>query len=230
MRPAVRRAARAESARIVRTFARDVFAADAVAAGRAAHQPPVLVGQRNAQAVDLQLGDVDDRLVAEAGAAADPLVECPRARLVVGVVEAEHRREVLDRLESFDRPAGDALGRRVGRDEIGMLRLEPLELVQQPIELLVGDLRVVVDVVALFVVADVVAKLSDAGEGIRSLARFAARDSPLRPRTIALRNYSIPCEHVIRQRHQGVALAARGKRGKTALGAIRIFHGAPPCY
>ena len=43
-----------------------------------------------------------------------------------------------------------------------MLRLETLELVQQPIELLVGNLRVVVDVVALFVMPDGVTKLPDA--------------------------------------------------------------------
>ena len=43
-----------------------------------------------------------------------------------------------------------------------MLGLERLELVQQAIELLVGDLGVVVDVVALFVVADRVAQLADA--------------------------------------------------------------------
>ena len=70
---------------------------------------------------------------------------------------------MLDGLEALDRTAGDALGRRIGRDEIGMLRLEPLELVQQPIELLVGDLGSVVDVVALFVVADGVAKLGGCG-------------------------------------------------------------------
>ena len=42
-----------------------------------------------------------------------------------------------------------------------MLRLELLELVQQPIELLVRDLRIVVDVVALFVMADGVAQLAE---------------------------------------------------------------------
>ena len=44
---------------------RHVLAAHAVAARRAAHQPAVLVGQRDAEAVDLQLGDVGDRRVAE---------------------------------------------------------------------------------------------------------------------------------------------------------------------
>jgi hypothetical protein len=61
---------------------------------------------------------------------------------------------MLDGGEGFGRASGDTLGRRVGRDEVRVLGLEPLELVQQPVELLVGDLRVVVDVVALFVMAD----------------------------------------------------------------------------
>ena len=46
----------------------DVLAAHAVAARRAADQPAVLVGQRDAEAVDLQLGDVGDRRVAESPA------------------------------------------------------------------------------------------------------------------------------------------------------------------
>ena len=69
---------------------------------------------------------------------------------------------MLDRLEAFDGPAGDALGRRIGRDEVRVFLLQPLELVEQAIERLVGDLRGVVDVVALFVMADRVTKLADA--------------------------------------------------------------------
>jgi len=44
---------------------------------------------------------------------------------------------MLDRVEAGDRLAGDTLRRRVGRDELGMRGLERLELVQQPIELIV---------------------------------------------------------------------------------------------
>ena len=69
---------------------------------------------------------------------------------------------MLDGFESFDRTAGDALRRRVGGDEIRMFRLEPFQLVKQTVEFLVGDLRVGVDVVALFVVANPVAELFDA--------------------------------------------------------------------
>ncbi len=62
--------------------------------------------------------------------------------------------------------AADALGRRIGGDEIGMIALEILQLAQERVELGVGDLRVLVDVVALFVMADLLAKLFDAGGGI----------------------------------------------------------------
>ena len=67
---------------------------------------------------------------------------------------------MLDGREALDGTAGDALGRRIGRDEIGMLASSALELVQQRVELVVGDLGLVVDVVALFVVADLVAELA----------------------------------------------------------------------
>ena len=148
---------------MVADVGRHVFAARAVAARRAAHEAAVLVGQRDAQAVDLQLGDVRRPAASpSAGALAHALVERPQLLLVVGVVEAEHRREVFDGREALDRAAGDALRRRIGGDELGMLRLEPLELVQQAVELLVGDLGIVVDVVALFVVPDRVAQLVDA--------------------------------------------------------------------
>src|SRR5437588_186061 len=48
---------------------------------------------------------------------------------------------MLDGREAFGRPPGHALRRRVGGDEVRMLRLEPLELVEQMVELLVRDLR-----------------------------------------------------------------------------------------
>ena len=47
-----------------------------------------------------------------------------------------------------------------------MFRLEPFELVQQPIEGFVGDLGIVVNVVPLFVMADLGAELLDSGQGI----------------------------------------------------------------
>ena len=74
---------------------RDVFAAHAVAARGAANEMAVLVGERDAQAVDLQLGDVANR-VGSAQPAPHALVEGAQFLFVVGVVERQHRGEVLD--------------------------------------------------------------------------------------------------------------------------------------
>ena len=81
----------------------------------------VLVGQRDAEAVDLELGDVGHRRVAQAGALAHALVEGAQLVVAVDVVEAEHRHGVLDGLEAVDGPAGHALGRRIGGDELRMI-------------------------------------------------------------------------------------------------------------
>ena len=108
---------------------------------------------------------VGNDFVAEPGALPDPLVERPQLRLVIHVVQAEHRRHVLDRRKALDGTARDALRRGVKRYELGVVLLEPLELVQQLVELLIGDLGVVVDVVAFFVVANGFAELANAVGG-----------------------------------------------------------------
>ena len=54
---------------------RDVLAADAVASRGAAHEPAVLVGQRDTQAVNFQLGDVRHRRIAEPAPLAHALIE-----------------------------------------------------------------------------------------------------------------------------------------------------------
>jgi hypothetical protein len=65
--------------------------------------------------------------------------------------------ESLD--EAFARLAAHALGWRVGRDQRGMLAFQRLQLVDQAVELGVGNLRVVEHVVAMLVVADLLAQL-----------------------------------------------------------------------
>ena len=90
-------------------------------------------------------------------ASADPFVEGSQLVFVVGVIETEHRRDVLDCRKTLGRTPGHALRRRIWRDEIGVLGFQSLEFVQQPIELLVGNIRRVVNVVPLFVIPDLVA-------------------------------------------------------------------------
>ena len=72
--------------------------------------------------------------------------------------------------KAFGRSAADALSRGVDGDEVRVIALEILELAQQRIELGVGDLRRGVDVIALFVMADLLAELVDAGRGIHGVA------------------------------------------------------------
>ena len=75
---------------------------------------------------------------------------------------------MLDLRKGLRGPAGHTLCRGVWRDEFWMLGLEPLQLFQERIELDVGDLGVVEDVVALLVVPDLLTQLAQAifrGEG-----------------------------------------------------------------
>src|SRR5437762_3289264 len=104
---------------------------------------------------------LEERL-AEAAASSDAFVEGFQFVFVVRIVEAEHRRQMLDCVEALDWPSRDTLRRGIGGDEIGIVRFELLELVEEAVELFVGDLGIGVDVVTLFVMADLVTKLFDA--------------------------------------------------------------------
>ena len=57
-----------------------------------------------------------------------------------------------DLLEPRDRLGADALGRRVGRDELRVVALDRAQLVEQRVVVVVADLGVVEDVVAVVVV------------------------------------------------------------------------------
>ncbi len=72
---------------------------------------------------------------------------------------------MLDGLEPFGRPSADALRRRVGRHEIGMRLLQRPQLAQERVEFRVGDLRIGLNVVELFVTPDQLTKLANAFGG-----------------------------------------------------------------
>ena len=111
----------------------DVLADAPVAAGGAAGQDAVLVGQRHRQAVDLRLGRVADLLggdVESLEQVADPLLPGPQLLLVAGVAEREHRLGVLDLGEAVKRLRADPLGRRVGREQLRVGLLELAQLVR----------------------------------------------------------------------------------------------------
>ena len=160
---------------------RHVFALHAIAAGDAPDEAAVLIGQRDAESVDLQLRDVGDaRVGVEAQALPHPLVERAQLALVVGVVEAQQRLGMGDGREALCGPPRHPLRRRLGRDEQGMLDLERHEFAHERVELGVGDLGIGVDVVALFVVPDALAQRRNLfGGGHRAAsARVSDRGRP----------------------------------------------------
>ncbi len=79
-------------------------------------------------------------------------------RLVVGVVEREHRRRMRHLDESLSRLAAHALGRRIRRDQLRMRQLNRLQFVHQDVVISIADLRVVEHVVAVLVMANQLAQ------------------------------------------------------------------------
>ena len=154
---------------------RHVLAQLAVAASGAAHQRTVLVHERDRQAVDLRLGLVLDSRVLHPLLLQQVVHAClPGAELVLvaRVGERQHRLEVRHLLELRERLGANALGRRVGREELGMVGLDIPQLVHQLVVLGVRDLGIVEDVVAVVVVVELLAQLFHAllgrlGGGLR---------------------------------------------------------------
>jgi hypothetical protein len=70
--------------------------------------------------------------------------------------------------EGVRRLLPDPLRGAVGRDQIGVLRLQKAQLALELVVLLVADLRAVEDVVQPLVPADLGAKLVDARRGLRA--------------------------------------------------------------
>jgi hypothetical protein len=80
---------------------------------------------------------------------------------------------VLGGFEPFGGPAADALGRRFGRHQAGMRLFERAELAQERVEFRVGQFRVVVDVIELFVAANLM--LERVCAAARRFERFSGR-------------------------------------------------------
>ena len=110
-----------------------------------------LVAQRHAQAVHLVLGHILDRQRAGQLAAAG----VPGGQLLggVGVVQREHGPRVRDLAEALGGLAADALGGRVGGEQLGVRGFELLQLVHQRVVGGVGDLRRVENVIQMLVAA-----------------------------------------------------------------------------
>ena len=160
----------------------DVLADAAVTAGGAAHEAAARVEQRHAQAVDLRLADVGEALAGQHPA--DARLELAQIVGAGGVVEREHRDAVLDRLKGLDRRPRHPLGRAVGGDQVGELRLQGLELPHERVVLRVRDLGTRLDVVEVVVVVNALAQLSDP---LRGIGRRHAAQHSTGPRRLGAR-------------------------------------------
>jgi hypothetical protein len=132
----------------------DVLAGAAVTAGGRPHETPVLVADRHGESVELQLAQPG----ADLGVLAQATLEAigPLGDLVdaEGVVERHHRHCVHHgRKRDRGRPADGRRG-RVGRDQVGVGRLEVAQLAHEGVPLGVGDLGGVALVIGLVVAAD----------------------------------------------------------------------------
>ena len=138
---------------------RHVLARRAVAARGCAHERSVLVGERDAAAVDLQLAY-------QLGKASERLFHAvhPRFELVEvhGVVDGVHAPLVLHGRKLIAHRPADALRGRIGVGELWMLRLELAQLAHERVEGAVRDLGRVLHVVQVRMVLDFLAQRLDA--------------------------------------------------------------------
>jgi hypothetical protein len=150
-----------------------VLAGRAVAARRRLHEHAALVAQRNGEPVELQLARVFDgvrhrageigRLVERIG---DALVERDDVVVAEAVVQRQHRRVVNDRREPARHCAADALRRRIGRHEFGMIGFELLQLAEQSIVFGVGQVRLIEHVVGVVRPLELIAQPRGARVGL----------------------------------------------------------------
>src|SRR3954447_23175208 len=87
-----------------------------------------------------------------------------------------------DLVELAERLAAGALGRRVGREQLGVLGLDPAQLVEQRVVLVVADDRVVEDVIAPAVLAQLGPELLGAPDDVRGRAHSTSRAAGARSR------------------------------------------------
>ena len=143
---------------------RHILTRGAVTARGRAYEAAVLIGKRDAQAVDLKLAGIGDATGAERILGA---LE-PRVKFVQihGIVHGIHACHVRDRRKLLAHVAAHALGIAVGRHQVGIGRLDLLQFNEHFVEGGVRDLGRVEHVVAIGVVIELVAQLGRARGGL----------------------------------------------------------------
>ena len=156
---------------------RHILARGAVAARGGAHKGAVLIGKRHAQTVDLKLAGIGDAAGTERILGA---LE-PRIKFVQihSIVHGIHARHMCDRCKLLAHVAAHALGIAVGRHQVGVGRLDLLQLNEHFVKGGVRDLGRIEHVVAIGVVIELVAQLGRTrcrlGTGIGRCSGIRAR-------------------------------------------------------
>ena len=156
---------------------RHILARGAVTARGRAHEAAVLVGKRHAKAVDLKLAGIGDATGTERILGA---LE-PRVKFIQihGIVHGIHARHMRDRRKLLAHVAAHALGIAVGRHQVGVGRLDFLQLNKHFVKGGIRDLGCIEHVVAVRVVIELVAQLGRArcrlGTGVGRCGGFRGR-------------------------------------------------------
>ena len=156
---------------------RYVLARGAIAACGRAYEGAVLVGKRDAQAVNLELAGIGNATGTERILGAlEPCVELVQ---IHGIVHGIHACHVRDRCKLLAHVAAHALGIAVGRHQVGVGSLDFLQFNEHFVKGGVRDLGRIEHVVAVGVVIELVAQLSRArcrlGTGIGRRGGIRAR-------------------------------------------------------
>ena len=111
----------------------------------------------DAEAVELQLATNLERRSHQALAHSFP--EVGHLFAIVSIAQREHRTSVHKRLELVVEVAAHTLRRAVGVEHLRVLGLKVLQFVHQEVELLVGNDRIVLHIVAVVMLVQLVSQL-----------------------------------------------------------------------
>jgi hypothetical protein len=144
---------------------RDIIAGRAVAARGGQLEHAFAVGQRERDAVDFRF---DGPAQLDAGQETfDARHELIRFLQRIRVVQTLHGHAVAHLSETFERPAGHALGGGVGRAQFRMRIFQIAQFAQERVVFAVRDLGRGLVVVKLVVVRDLAPEFTDAGRDVR---------------------------------------------------------------
>ncbi len=138
----------------------DVLSRGAVAAGCGARQQAIFIEQAYRQAIQLQFAAVGD-IVTAFQAILHALVEGEETGFVKGIVQRQHRHLMAHLFKYRQRRRTNALGRRIGRNEIGMLLFQRAQFAHQAVIFGVRYLGRVHNVIKIFMMAQRGAQFGD---------------------------------------------------------------------